>query len=270
MKEGNSLGVAQSKAMLGSINISLKKYDIGFSYFKEAEKVFQKFGGKNDLSDLYIEYAKTYEKLKRDSLSIVYFSKGIELATKINNRKLMKEAYKAASSNYERLHMYKKALLFHKKFKNITDSLFNQNQSRRLDYMSLKLENQEREKELANLENKQKVLKLESKNRTTFLLSAIIILLLSMIFFYWRYSIKKKSEARITKQYHILQESEQKIKALLDASFDSTLLVDLDGKILTINNNQLNGFFAKTESMLHEELFSFFNSPCYIFNFPSF
>ncbi|OYT17137.1 MAG: hypothetical protein B7C24_04220 [Bacteroidetes bacterium 4572_77] len=261
MQEGNTLGIAQTKSLLGTIHSALNDYDISFTYFKEAENVFLKFGSKNDLSNLYLEYGKTYASLRKDSLSIIFFQKGIDLAEKINNRSLLKDGYQASSHNYERLYNYRKALFFYKKHKSITDSLFNQHTSRRMDYMSLKLETQEKEKRLSSLENKQKVLQLENKNRTTFLLAAIIILILSIFFFYWRFTIKKNSEARLSKQYHILEESEQKIKALIDSSFDSTLLVNLQGNILTINNNKLNGFFANTESMIHEELFSFFNSP---------
>ena len=260
MTRGNTIGIAQTKSMLGTVNISLNNYDIGFAYFKEAEKVFEKFGSKNDMSNLFLEYAKTYEKLQKDSLSVVYFEKGIDLASKINNRTLLKDGYKAASSNYERLYNYKKALLYFKKHKTITDSIFNQKASHRIDYMSLKLETQEQEKKLSKLENTQKVTTLENKNRTVFLLAAIFGLIISMIFFYWRYRMKKKAAARLSIQYHILEESEQKIKALLDASFDSTLLVDLKGNILTINKNQLNGFFSNTRSMVNKELFSYFNN----------
>jgi PAS domain S-box-containing protein len=170
----------------------------------------------------------------------------------------MLDSYKYASANLERLGEYEQALKYYKNYSALNDSLFNEKSKQHIDYMTLVLENQERDKELSQLENQQKVLKLESKNRSLFFLTAITILIIVVVFFSWRYNLKKKSEMNLTKQYHTLLETEQKVKALLDASFDSTLLVDTQGKILTANNNDLNGFFQDAELMINKDISSFF------------
>ncbi|NOR87198.1 MAG: tetratricopeptide repeat protein [Bacteroidales bacterium] len=259
MEEGNTLGIAESKSMIGTVNIALNKYNIAFIYFNEAETVFERFGSKQNLASLYLEYAKAHQKLENDSLSIYYFQKGIDFATKIDAKNIMLEGYKSASINYERLLDYQQALIYYRKSISMADSLFNEKATMRMDYMTVKLETQEREKVFDQLENDQKVLKLETKTRTIYLGSAIIILILVIVFFNWRYYMKKRSEQSLSKQYDILLESEQKIKALLDASFDSTLLVNLGGEILTINNNNLNGFFSDTQAMLGMKLFRYFS-----------
>jgi signal transduction histidine kinase/Tfp pilus assembly protein PilF len=259
-QEGNTLGIAQSKSMLATVYVAKNNYKIAFSFFNEAEKVFKKYGSKNDLANLYIELAKAHVKLQNDSLSISYFEKGIHLAKEINAINLMLKAYKDASANFERINECQKALSYFKEYKSINDSLYNVNSTGRIAYMSTKLENQEREQELEKLENNQKVYQLESKNRNIFMISALSILILILGFFIWLFIMNKKSKKKLTDQYNVLLESEQKIKALLDASFDSTLLVDDKGMILAANNNDLNGFFKNTDSLINKELFQLFNA----------
>lgn len=258
LEEGNTLSIAQSKNMIGSVYVALNKYNLAFKYFNEAEEVFEKFGSKQNLADLYLEYAKAHQKLKNDSLSIFYYQKGIEIATSINARNLMLEGYESSSLNFERMNLNQEALFYYKKFKQLNDSLYNKNASMRLDYMTLKLENHERQQALIQLANDQKVLKLESKNRFIYMTGILFIVILILGFFIWLYFLNKKSKKQLTTQYEVLLESEQKVKALLDASFDTTLLVNEYGTILTANNNDLFGFFPERNMLLNKGLFSFF------------
>jgi len=260
MAENNAIGIAESKSEIASVYSSIGKYNMAFTYFNEAEKTFEKFDNKQGLADLYIEYAKTHEKLNNDSLSVLYFEKGIKLATTINDRKLMLDGYKEASENYENLGQYEKALQYYKNYKQLSDSLFNETSKSHVDYMTLVLENQNRDKKLAQLANDQKVTKLENKNRSQVFITAIIVLIVFIIFFVWRYNLKRRSELNLSQQYNTLLETEQKVKALLDASFDSTLLADTNGIILTANNNSLNGFFEDVDSLIHKDILSFFSA----------
>jgi len=259
MQDDNTLGIAESKMPIGIVYSELGQYNLAFKYYNEADSIFKIFGSKQDQAHLYSAYAKTYEKMGNDSLSIIYYEKCINLSNNIKERNLLNKAYKQVSNIYEKRKDYHNALIYYKLYDILSDSLFNKNTTIRLEHMNLELENQERIKALSQLESEQKLLRLQSKNRTIFLSFAIIFLVLAIVFFYWRFRIKKRSEVRITKQYNTLLESEQKIKALLNASFDSTLLINLNGFIITINNNTLNGFFTNPKSMIQKDLFSFFS-----------
>jgi PAS domain S-box-containing protein len=258
METQNTLGIAQSKNMIATVYIALEKYPLAFEYFKEAEDVFKKFGSKLDLASLYIQLGKGHASLKNDSLSVQYFKQGIELAKQINARGLTLEAQEAASENYERIGDYKKALMHYKAFKVLNDSIFNDNNQKRLDYLSLRLEKQENEKELEQLENEKKLLKADQKTKNIQLVAAISFIFLILIFFSIMYYLIKKSESRIKQQYQVLLESEQKIKALLDASFDSTILVDKDGIIRAANNNSLSGFLPDIDLLVNKPIISLF------------
>lgn len=256
----NTLGIAQSKSMIATVYATQKQYVKAFDYFREAREVFEKFGNKQDLAGLDIEYAKAHQSLGNDSISEIYFLKGIKLAKLINARKTLLDAYESAALNYERIGKYKEALQYHKLFKALNDTLYNENNSRRIDYLSLKLENQEREKELSKLENEKKVLTLEGKTRRNRLGFIIILLFVILAFFVWLYFLNRRTKIRITDQYHILLDSEQKIKALLDANFDSTMLIDTQGSIIAANSNNLNGLLPEVDQLIGHPFFSLFNA----------
>ncbi|NPD45154.1 MULTISPECIES: tetratricopeptide repeat protein [unclassified Lentimicrobium] len=258
MNNNRTLGIAQSKSMIANVYVAMGKYPLAFSYFEDAKSVFEKFGSKLDLANLFIDYAKAHETLLNDSLSVEYYNKGLEIAIQINATNIIQIGYEAASKNYERLEDFKQALYYYKAFKELNDTIYNEHVSSRIDYMSLKLENQEREKDLEKLANEQKVFTLENQTKRNRLFFIIIVLIIILVFFVWLYFLNQRSQKQIKQQYNVLLESEQKIKALLDASFDSTILVDIHGEIITANSNDLNGFLPDQANILNKSIFSFF------------
>lgn len=258
MNNNRTLGIAQSKSMIANVYVAMGKYPLAFSYFEDAKSVFEKFGSKLDLANLYIDYAKAHEILSNDSLSISFYQKGLEIAIQINATSIIQVGYESASKNYERLEDFESALYYFKAFKELNDTIYNEHVSSRIEYMSLKLENQEREKKLEKLANEQKVNTLENRTKRNRLFFIIIVLIIILIFFVWLYFLNQRSQKQIKLQYNVLLDSEQKIKALLDASFDSTLLVDIHGQIITANSNDLNGFLPDQGNILNKTIFSFF------------
>ena len=258
METGNELGIAESKNALGTLFIILGKYNDAFKYFKEAENIFTKYESKQGLADLYSEIAYGYQKINNDSLSILFFNKSIRVFKELGNKKALMNTYKKASENFERLGILKESLSYYKSYKQYNDSIFNEKSSSAIEFMVIKLENQEQDRELHKLEAEKKLFKLQSKNKTIYFSAAIIILLLLVTLYLWRYILKRKSEQKLSIQYNILLDTEEKIKALLDASFDSTLLVDNNYLILTANNNSLNGFFKNPDQLTSQNILNLF------------
>ena len=258
MENLNTLGIAQSKSTIADIYIALEKYPLAFEYFHEAEDVFKKFGSKIDLAELYISMSKGHNQLNNDSLSIYYIKKGIEIAEQINARSISLEANKLASEYFEKMNVYDQSLDHYKRYKSLNDSIFNENTSKRIDYLDLRIEKQEQEKQLEKLENEKKLLEADRETRNIQLTAAIAFSVLILIFFGIMYIVIKRSEKRIKQQYHVLLESEQKIKALLDASFDSILLVDKDGIVRAANSNNLSGFLPSVEVLINQPILNLF------------
>ncbi len=253
------LGAAETYAMIATVYVAQGKFPLAFDYFNQAEITFESFGSKTQLANLYLEMGKAHKKINNDSLSVQFLRKSIEISSQINSIATLIDGYKELSVNYESLGKFETALVYYKKYDLLQDSIFSLEASSRRDYLSLKLENQEREKLFDRLTNEKKMMALENKTRTIYLTLAILALVLILAFVIIIYLNNRKA-TKITKlQNKELLASEQKNKALLDASFDSTILVDLDGKVRTANTNNLNGYLPDFSKLINSQLINLFS-----------
>lgn len=232
----NKRGIAETKATMGKIYIAIKKYDLAFSFFEQAESTFLEVDDINGLADIYQKYGQAYADIGKDSLAIYYLTKSNEIAQKIDLKKMQFENHQFLSNFYEKSNNYKKALIHQKLYHLINDSIFNQLAMNKTTYLTIKLEKEAQDKELAEMQRKQDEINYQNKNKAYINYFVTLIFIILAISFYLRYAANKKSAVRINEQYQVLLESEEKIKALIDASNDVVLLVDVNGTVVSANS----------------------------------
>jgi PAS domain S-box-containing protein len=261
----NKVGIAETKATLGNIYIALKKYPVAFSYFDQAELVFIEVGFKNGLADVYKKYGHAYADIGNDSLAIKYIRRSNEVAKEIGLNQVQIENLQFLSTLFERNKQYKEALQYQKDFQRINDSVFNQLSLDKTAYLSIKLEKEAQESKYAQLQHAQEVANYENKFKDYITYFISIFLIVVALFFYSRYRTNKRTNTHLNNQYQIVLESEEKIKALLNSSHDTVLLIDNEGVILAANSKaetilkqgeQLIGlnFFSIAESLFGNQL----------------
>jgi len=232
----NKLGIAETKATLGKIYIAQKKYNLAFTFFEQAEVTFLEVNNINGLADIYQKYGQAYADIGKDSLAIYYLNKSNEIAKEIDLKKMQFENHLFLSNFYEKTQDFKNALIHQKLYHQINDSIFNQLAMDKTSYLTIKLEKEAQDKELAEMQRKQDEINYQNKTKAYLNYFVTLIFIILAISFYLRYTANKKSAARINEQYQILLESEQKIKALIDASNDIVLLVDVNGIVISANS----------------------------------
>lgn len=232
----NKLGIAETKATLGKIYIGLHKQRLAFSFFEQAEAAFLEIGNINGLADIYQKYGQAYAEIGNDSLTIYYFNKSNEIAEEIDLKKMQYENHQALADFYEKGHNFEKALYHQKLYHQINDSVFNQIAIDKTAYLSIKLEKEAQGKQLVELQHAQDVVNFQNRFKDYVIYFVSLIFIILAISFYLRYSSNKKSTMRLNDQYQMVLESEEKIKALIDASHDIVLLVDRQGLIVSANS----------------------------------
>lgn len=247
-------GIAETKATLGKIYIALKKYRLAFSFFEQAEKVFNDIDNISGLADIYQKYGQAYADLSNDSLTIFYLKKSTDIAIDLNLKKMQLENHKFLAEYYEKFDDFKKALFHQKMFRQINDSIFTQMVIDKTIINTIKLEKEAQGKKLAELLHAQDVANYKNKIKDYIVYFLGLILFILAVSFYFRYSSNKRSTIRLNDQYQMVLESEEKIKALIDASHDIVFLVDRKGQIVSANaraeealrgGNQLIGYNFK-------------------------
>lgn len=247
----NRVGIAETMATMGKIYLALKKNSLAFSFFKQAEEVFNEVDNISGLADIYQKYGQAYADIGNDSLTVYYLNKSTEIAEEIDLKKMQFENHLFLSQYFEKEKDYKNALLHQKLYHQLNDSIFNQKTLNRTAYLTIKLEKEAQDKELIEMQHEQEKINYQNKIKSFLSYSVSVILLILAISFYLRFSANKKYGIRLNKQYQKVLESEEKIKALIDASHDIVLLIDRQGLIASANSkaelilhkgNHLNGF----------------------------
>jgi PAS domain S-box-containing protein len=247
----DKVSIAETKATMGKVYLALKKYRLAFSFLEQAEKVFKEVGHKNGLADIYQKFGLAYSDIGNDTLTAFYLNKSNEIALEIDLKRTQYENHQYLANFFEKTSDFKKAYFHQKAFQQINDSIFNQLTQNKTSFLTIKLEKEEQSKELANLQHAQEVLNYKNRIKDSVVYFISLILFILVLAFYFRYSSNKKSTKRLNDQYQIVLESEEKIKALLDASHDIVLLLDRENKIVSANSradntlnkgNQIIGF----------------------------
>ncbi len=255
----NTIGIAESHSMIGNVYMAQKKFPLAFEYYENAAQTFESFGSKMHLCELYLGMGNAHQQLNNDSLATQFIGRAIDIAAAINSTGTLLKAYEDMSGNYSRMRSFEKAFYYYKKYDHLKDSIFSLEAASRRDYLGLKLENQEREKLLERLTTEKQMLDLKNKNRTLFLGFAIVALLVLLFSFAIIYNNNRKSKKKTEAKNKELIASEQKSKALLDASFDSTILVNLNGVVITANTNNLNGFLPDFGNLINSQFTNLFS-----------
>jgi PAS domain S-box-containing protein len=232
----NKLGIAETKATLGMVYFTLKKHRLAFSFFEQAEEVFNDVENISGLADIYQKYGQVYADIGNDTLALYYLNKSTEIASEIDLKKMQLDNHLFLAEYYEKENKFENALFHTNLYHQINDSVFNKIALDKTHYLTITLEKEEKDRELVELQRIQDEINYQNniRNYINYFVSLLFIVL--ALSFYLRYAANKRSTVRLNEQYQVVLESEEKIKALIDASHDIVLLVDIGGTIVSANS----------------------------------
>jgi two-component system NarL family sensor kinase len=251
---------------LGLVYQDLKQYDIALKHHQEAFKIAKQNGLKEYMSSSLSNIGVDYHGLKQYELALKYLQESQELAKELENLYLIKTNYLCISEVYESMNLDAKALEALKKSTEANDSMFNDNNAKKINELTIKYETEKKEKKIAvlhadNLE-KQKdkiILKnhLEKKNSLIIglIVSAILLIITTTLLYNRRRLILKNQHQKeinyqrekSTKAIVQAQEKEQTriAKELHDSvgSYLSTLKINLQLYENDVPQNKQQDFF---------------------------
>ncbi|MBW1297363.1 tetratricopeptide repeat-containing sensor histidine kinase [Aquimarina litoralis] len=175
---GNKRGIAQIKGNIGVIYKTKGEYSKAIKYFKEGLKISESINNVLHIGVIYSNLGSVYTLLKEYELALDYYKKALQLRLKINNKRgiaisyqgigevyyFLKEYDKALknilesekialeikqvdiqndnnellSNIYYQMKDYKKSITHHRIFKTLNDSIYNQDNIRKLTEVEYK------------------------------------------------------------------------------------------------------------------------------------
>ncbi len=117
---------------IGALYKAEKDYSNALKYTNEALVEATQLNDKTGLSDIYINIGNLYSALNNSGKAIDYFKKGLSVSKEIGSLNYIKNAYKGLSEEYGKQQNYEEAFINYKNFILYRDSLFNEDNTKKL------------------------------------------------------------------------------------------------------------------------------------------
>ena len=235
---------------IGSFYDKHKKYSLAIEYYQKSLLIIEdRKDTRNEAWNLtYI--AKAYYHSNNIDMAIKYALSGLNISKDLSAKDLYSNALNILSDCYAKKGNYAKAYEFHKKYKDIEDSIYNINSNENILEMEAKYQNEKKENELKLLRKENELKQSERvKEKRLWLLILISILLVFSIaltvslIIYFKQKLKL-NDAEI-KQKELLI-SKDKLEILLE-----TKRKEMENLALFIIEK--NNFFEKIKEMLEKK-----------------
>lgn len=247
---GNSFGLGTSYNNFGMLYKAQKKYEKAIEYSHKSLSFLKKAGIQAYTAYPILTIAEVYVAQKKWLLAKKYLKEGLEISEKTNNIDNIKIASKWLSTVEKELGNYKKAYEYHVVFKQMSDSLYNDEQTQKIIRLEMDYEFQQ-EKDSIQFINKTEKVALEkdikrrnSIQKATYVSLGLLGILFLTLFFFFRSKVKshrlltEQSQELILKNEEIVQQAEE-IKTLNQVLEKS---LDKKSKDLVIKHEKLKEY----------------------------
>jgi len=240
---------------IGEIKKELKKYEEALIYFNRSLSLRRELNEKIGISDVLINIASIYREMGQYDEAILKAKEALEIAKSVNIKARLSTAYLELSKISEARKDYKKAFDYFKKYKEINDSIFNEDTTRKITSLQNNFDLQKKQKEI-------EILKIEGLNQRIMLifliLFAVLILMLAFVIF-TRYRLKSKAaqalrnEIKVREKTEIkLRESEEKFRILAEKSVVGIWIIQ-DSLIKYVNPRSAKIFALSQNEMIGKD-----------------
>jgi len=225
----NKQGIATCYANIGIVYVGQKNYPKALEYDLKSLKMRKAMSDKKGIAICYTNLATLYNKLTNYKLAILYSDSSLVLCKQLGDINEARYAYQDLATAYSKTNRYKEAYENHVKFKQLTDSIFNADNSKQLSDMKTKFEVDKKEAELKIKsdaeQEKLKAVASEERKRQQVTISAVagvlLIVVIFSLFLLNRFRITARQKIIIEKQKqrvdHAYEELHEKNKEVMDS-----------------------------------------------------
>ncbi|OFX18579.1 MAG: hypothetical protein A2033_14985 [Bacteroidetes bacterium GWA2_31_9] len=228
-KIGDRKAISMTYSNIGEVFMMKKDPKNALEYFNKAIKINEEIQDFDGLASANLSIAGYFKEMKDYEKALEFANNGLETCKKIGALSKLKSAYLMVSEIYELKADNANALANYKLFYEISDSIYDKNNSDKLAEVQTKYETENKEKEIELL-NKDKVLQDNELARQqiltiAFIICSIFILIIAFVIFN-RYKLKKKTNDELTYQNLVIEQQKEELTVqkdlLINTNYDLT------------------------------------------------
>jgi len=228
-KIGDKSLISTCYSNIGIIYVEQANYTEALTYYLNALQINRDIGDKQGVTTCYVNLGDLYNKLANYKQAIYYCDSALMVSKEIDDIDNASLAYENLATAYEKMGKYKEAYENHVKFKALTDSIFNEDNSKQLGDLKTKFEVEKKETELkiksAAEEEKLKAIAAEEKKRQQIVIASVagvlLVVVIFSLFLYKRFRITNRQKNIIEKQKQKVDEAyamlHEKNKEVMDS-----------------------------------------------------
>lgn len=219
-------GIASCYTNMGFYFRELKKIDSSIYYYEKAIDISIKIGDQVTYANSLLALGEIQAENNNPKKAIQYYQQALKLLDKAQSLNSIQSVYLALANVYFDIGDYKNAMIMHRKYSFLKDSLFSVENSKIFSDLKTQFEVDKKETELsakaeAEKEKLKEISEIDKQKRNSVIIAIIIILLLLLIFstlLFKRFKLIQKQnkiielqKAEVEHQKHLIEEHQKEI-----------------------------------------------------------
>lgn len=215
-KFSDKRGLSNGLELLANCYVDQGQYETSLQFYEESLSLRKDLGDSIGLSGSYINMGRVYGLSGNLSKALEYISEGRNLAMRIGHEEVLPESYEYESDLLERSNRYKEALMSHKSFKAIDDSLFNRGSQKVLEELQIKYDTETKENQI-EVQNARISQQNERLTRNGILITSLIIISALLVLVVFLVRNKQAKKQALIKRESELKLREAEINAVINS-----------------------------------------------------
>ena len=210
----NQRWILNALGNIGTIYTQQGKFKEGLDYLVKCFDIAEKIGDKQSMATTLNTIGGAYDEMGDKEKSKQYNEQALKIATEIGSKNEMKQSYVNLSTTYAELGDYKQAYSYHKLFSNMKDTILNEENSKQINEMQAKYDNEKQEQEITLLNKDKEIQTAHLKQKNIIIWSVgggLAITVVLALFVLIQFKQKKKANLALESAYIQIEEKNTSI-----------------------------------------------------------
>ncbi len=215
-KENHQTGVLLCETNAAAVSNVVQEYDKTLTHAREGIRIARQLSDRSNLTLNYIHIGTAYGRQNKPLLADAYLDSAMQVAKAVNSKNLIAEVtnvrYELALAGKD----FEKALHLRNEYYTVKDSMYQVQKSKEIAELETQYKTTEKEREIVLL-NKDNELKEASLQRNGLLIAGLVIfiVLMAVVFYFWRYRARQQHLAVLHEQK--IRMREHQMQAVIDS-----------------------------------------------------